>query len=151
MIKNFYLTVCFIIVQLAAFGQDKTIDFANLPAANPNSGTQLGTTSYTNVEFGDTFLFTLNANAPTFYDYNDQMLYAISGNGSQLQALGAAKLAFGRSDGQVFTLKSMFLGTGPQDQHLAISGYRNGVMVYGPQANWQNQLFYPGQRQPAEQ
>src|SRR3978361_859114 len=96
MTKNFYLTVCFIIFQLAAFGQDKTITFGNLPNADLNTGTQLGTTSFAYSENSDNFNFALSGNTPLFFDFNNQaslqQLFVETGDNVHVATLGSAKL-----------------------------------------------------------
>ncbi|RZA01785.1 MAG: hypothetical protein EOO68_10120 [Moraxellaceae bacterium] len=102
------------IVQLVAYGQTKTLDFANL-VSDPN-GTQLGTTSFTQTTAAqESWTFTMAANSPGFWTYNDQTLWFQSGDPTPTET-GKAKTSIKRADGQNFNFKTINFVTFSQDQ-----------------------------------
>ena len=126
MMRKFYLLICLMIVQLVAYGQTKTLDFANL-VSNSN-GTQLGTTSFTQTTAAqESWTFTMLANSPAFFSYNDQTLWLQSGDPTATP-IGNAKTSIKRADGQNFNFNTINFQTFSQDQYLTIEGKKAGAI-----------------------
>ncbi len=127
--RKFYLLVCLLIVQLVAFGQTKTLDFTNV-SGDPVNGTRLGTTSFTQTTAAqESWTFTMVANSPGFWTYNDQTLWLQSGDPTPT-ATGNAKTSIKRADGQNFNFKTINFFTFSQDQYIRIEGKKSGAVKY---------------------
>ncbi|WP_293785928.1 MBG domain-containing protein, partial [uncultured Pedobacter sp.] len=129
MMRKFYLLICLLIVQMAVYGQTRTLDFANL-SGDPVNGTKLGTTSFTQTNAAqESWTFTMSANSPGFWTYNDQTLWLQSGDPTPT-ATGNAKTSIKRADGQNFNFKTINFFTFSQDQYIRIEGKKSGVVKY---------------------
>src|SRR3569833_132401 len=106
MMKKFYLFVSFLLVQLVAIAQTKTLDFNN-QSGDPVNGTQLGTTTFTETTAGgESWNFTLSAHEPGFWTYNDHELWLQTG-GSTPTPVGTATASLKRADGLNFNFKTI--------------------------------------------
>ncbi|MFW0718302.1 MBG domain-containing protein [Pedobacter sp. N23S346] len=129
MMRKFYLLICLMIVQLVAYGQTKTLDFANV-SGDPVNGTKLGTTSFTQTTAAqESWTFTMAANSPGFWTYNDQTLWLQSGDPTPT-ATGNAKTSIKRADGQNFNFNTINFVTFSQDQYIRIEGKKSGTVKY---------------------
>jgi gliding motility-associated-like protein len=126
MMRKFYLLICLLIVQMAVYGQTRTLDFANV-SSDPN-GTRLGTTSFTQTTAAqESWTFTMAANSPSFWSYADQTLWLQSGDPTATP-LGNAKTSIRRADGQNFNFRTINFLTFSQDQYLRIEGKKAGTV-----------------------
>ncbi|QXU40125.1 MBG domain-containing protein [Pedobacter sp. D749] len=129
MMRKFYLLICLLIVQLTLYGQTRTLDFANV-SGDPVNGTKLGTTSFTQTTAAqESWTFTMAANSPGFWTYNDQTLWLQSGDPTPT-ATGNAKTSIKRADGQNFNFKTINFVTFSQDQYIRIEGKKSGTVKY---------------------
>jgi hypothetical protein len=127
--RKFYLLICLLIVQLTLYGQTRTLDFANL-SGDPANGTKLGTTSFTQTTAAqESWTFTMAANSPGFWTYNDQTLWFQSGDPTPTET-GKAKTSIKRADGQNFNFKTINFVTFSQDQFIRIEGKKSGTVKY---------------------
>ena len=143
MMRKFYLLICLLIVQMAVYGQTRTLDFANV-SGDPVNGTKLGIASFTQTTAAqESWTFTMAASSPSFWSYNDQTLWLQSGDPTPT-AIGNAKTSIKRADGQNFNFKTINFVTFSQDQYIRIEGKKAGTVkntqnVYLADAN----ISYP--------
>jgi len=125
--RNFYLLICFLIVQVAAFGQSTTINFNSLPHANADLGNP-----YTHTESGQSWKFQITPNSS-----NVIVDSAPYGSPTQHKVItlgdfngGTTLASMKKADGSRFDISSVSI-TAQFSIDMTITGYLGGVAVGG--------------------